>query len=73
MSASGKAHEEEVEYVTMVRLSWGCGDGSLSLPHPLEGKLCAHVNTAGEGGGRADPAGLRSVSTPYLNPADFLM
>lgn len=44
MSASGKAHEEEVEYVTMVRLSWGCGDGSLSLPHPLEGKLCAHVN-----------------------------
>lgn len=31
MSSSGKDHQEEVEYVTMVRLSWGCGDESLLL------------------------------------------
>lgn len=49
MSSSGKDHQEEVEYVTMVRLPRGCGDGSLLLPHPLESEYHTHVDTADEG------------------------
>lgn len=50
MSSSGKDHQEEVEYVTMVCLPRGCGDGNLAMPHPLESELHAHVDTADEGG-----------------------
>lgn len=32
MSSSGKDHQEEVEYVTMVRLSWGCGEPAAASP-----------------------------------------